>query len=252
VRAALAAHPVVKYFFAVSGATTAIVLTKRHTAPNDTTLNIALANGTPSPGITAAPSSTDTTAGVFTLPTTPSIVQCPGSKVEVKWTDPDGLRDFGAASGCPLRSWVVGINNNHAPSDDRCSTDPTQIENDPTVTTGEGAASYLTKLSMGDPAITAQIVILMDSIIPEFTKYAQNQILTDVTFSILGPEISGGFFNTLRLIIPQARISAVTEVDSNGKAALQIDLLPIFDVTSGGVIKGEVINNIEGASPDYN
>jgi len=252
VRTALAAHAIVKYFFIVGGATTAIILTKRHTAPNDTTFNIALANGTPSPSITPAATSADTTAGAFTLPTTPSFVQCPLSKVEVKWTDPDGLRDFATASGCPLRSWSVGLNNNHAPADDRCSTDPQQIENDPTVTTGAGAASYLTKLSIGDPTVTAQIVILMDSIIPEFPKYAQNMVLTDVTFSILGPDLAPTFPAKITAIIPQARIAGLAEVESNGKAALQIDLLPIFDATSGGAIKGEVINGLDGASPDYN
>jgi hypothetical protein len=252
VRTALGNHPVVKYFAIVGGATTAISLTKRHTAPNDTSFNIALANGTPSPGITPAASSTDTTAGVFTLPTTPSIVQCPGAKVEVKWTDPDGVRDFGAASGCPLRSWRVGLNNGHVPSDDRCATDPQQIEGDPLTTTGPGAANYLTKLSRNDQPVTAQVVILMDSIIPEFPKYAQNQVLTDVTYSILGPELAPGFPAKLTAIIPQARIADINEVDSNGKAALQIDLLPIYDPTIGGAIKGEVINGLDGASPDYN
>jgi hypothetical protein len=144
------------------------------------------------------------------------------------------------------------VNNAHTPSDDRCSTDPEQIEDDPTVTAGPGVASYLSKLSRGDRVVTAQLVILMDSILPERKKYAQNSILTDVTFSVLGPELAPGFPAALTLIIPQARISNVDEVDSNGKAALQIDLLPIFDATSGGAIKGEVVNGLDGSSPDYN
>jgi hypothetical protein len=251
VRIALAAHSVIKYFFVVSGASTSIVLTKRHTAPNDTTLNISLANGTCT-GITAAPTSADTTAGSFTLPVTQSFIQCPLSKVEVKWTDPDGLRDFATASGCPLRSWSVALNNNHALTDDRCATDPQQIEDDPVTTAGAGAASYISKTSIGDPTIAAQIVILLDSIDPERPKYAQNMVLTDVTFSILGPELAAGFPAKLTAIIPQARIANITEVPSGDKAALQIDLLPIFDATSGGAIKGEVINGLDGASPDYN
>ena len=55
--------------YAVGGTGATITLTKR--APflaNDTTLNVALANGTPSPGITAAPTSANTTAGVATTP----------------------------------------------------------------------------------------------------------------------------------------------------------------------------------------
>ena len=74
VRTALAADVDVAAMFAVSGATTAVVLTRRHavTVPtgtleiysaNDATLNISLDNDT-STGITTAATSTNTTAGV--------------------------------------------------------------------------------------------------------------------------------------------------------------------------------------------
>tara|TARA_R110002094_G_scaffold188754_1_gene163855 strand:- start:222 stop:767 length:546 start_codon:yes stop_codon:yes gene_type:complete len=76
VRTALAADVDVAAMFAVSGATTAVVLTRRHavTVPtgtleiysaNDATLNISLDNGT-STGITTAATSANTTAGVIT------------------------------------------------------------------------------------------------------------------------------------------------------------------------------------------
>ena len=55
--------------YVVGGTGATITLTKR--APflaNDTTLNVALANGSTSPGITAAASSANTTAGVATTP----------------------------------------------------------------------------------------------------------------------------------------------------------------------------------------
>lgn len=68
VRTALAADTDVSALFTVSGSTTAIILTRKETSlglrfANDSTLNIAIANGT-STGITAAPTSTNTTAGV--------------------------------------------------------------------------------------------------------------------------------------------------------------------------------------------
>jgi hypothetical protein len=78
VRTALAADTAVSALFAVSGTTTSIVLTRNPlntyavgsiatpTYPaDDATLNIAIANGT-SAGITAAPTSADTTAGAAT------------------------------------------------------------------------------------------------------------------------------------------------------------------------------------------
>ena len=66
-RAALAADADVAALFDVSGATTAIILTRKTVLgialANDATLNLAIANDT-SAGITAAPTSANTTAGV--------------------------------------------------------------------------------------------------------------------------------------------------------------------------------------------
>lgn len=64
VRTALAANLAVSKRFSVGGSTTSIQLTAKVAATNDATLNIALANGSPSPGITPAATSADTTAGV--------------------------------------------------------------------------------------------------------------------------------------------------------------------------------------------
>ena len=91
VRTALAADTAVSGLFTVSGATTAIVLTRKETSlglrfANDSTLNIAIANGT-STGITAAPTSTNTTAGVVSS----------GASV----TDGDG-KDFEGVAIVPL------------------------------------------------------------------------------------------------------------------------------------------------------
>lgn len=63
VRIALRNHLVISNFFAVTGATTAVILTARVRAANDATMNISMDNNT-STGITAAPTSADTTAGV--------------------------------------------------------------------------------------------------------------------------------------------------------------------------------------------
>lgn len=66
VRDALAADATIAARFSVGGSGTAIVLTvlPDFIDANDAAMNIALANGSPSPGITAAATSTNTTAGV--------------------------------------------------------------------------------------------------------------------------------------------------------------------------------------------
>lgn len=66
IRYALAIDADVSSMFLVSGTGANIILTARLDAANDTTFNIATANGTCS-GLTAAPTSTNTLAGVATI-----------------------------------------------------------------------------------------------------------------------------------------------------------------------------------------
>ena len=62
IRAGLAANTHVNDFFTVSGAGTAVILTARTAAANDTSMNIDISDGT-SVGLAAAPTSADTTPG---------------------------------------------------------------------------------------------------------------------------------------------------------------------------------------------
>lgn len=63
IRTALAANADVKAFFDVSGSGTGIILTTKYARANDSTININIDNGTCT-GLTAAPTSANTTAGV--------------------------------------------------------------------------------------------------------------------------------------------------------------------------------------------
>jgi len=71
IRTALGLNAPIAAFFTISGATDKVILTTKTKTANDSTLNIALADGT-CVGITAAPSSDDTTAGV--TPDTASLI----------------------------------------------------------------------------------------------------------------------------------------------------------------------------------
>lgn len=62
-RAALLANDNINQNFIVGGSTTAVTLSPRKNAPNDSTLNIAIATGSAT-GVTAAATSANTTAGV--------------------------------------------------------------------------------------------------------------------------------------------------------------------------------------------
>jgi hypothetical protein len=63
VRSALAANSAITALYSVAGTGAQIVLTRLVSAPNDVTLNVALTNGDPSPGITTATTSGNTVTG---------------------------------------------------------------------------------------------------------------------------------------------------------------------------------------------
>lgn len=241
VRDALTADPIINAFFVVSGATDQIVLTARYIAPNDSTMNISLNNGT-SAGITPAPTSANTTPGAVTLPGAPAFA-CLDSQSFLEYTDDVGLQDL--TVGCRVRNWSVEVANNHQLTDDRCIGDPKQIENDFAITTGPGLAKYIQKTSRGSRTITASMTLLLDSILPQQIKMARNILLTNVTFGARGAVLDAGgpTFESLKVIIPKGWFSVITGVDSNGKAAITLNFKASFDATDIGA-RVEVVNNI--------
>lgn len=105
VRAALAADGDVNDAFTVSGTGANVILTALSPAANDATLNISIDDGT-SAGLTAAPTSADTTAGVAPAAgVTPGVVHEPVKVHTDNTTLGDVTADVFAALG------VIGIVN---------------------------------------------------------------------------------------------------------------------------------------------
>ena len=239
VRTALAAHPVIGYYFAISGATTSIVLTAKYIRANDTTLNVSLDNGTCT-GITPAPTSANTTPGSFTLPATPDILTClDGNNTNIFWTDTNGLQTL-TGSGCVVRSSAVEIANN-TKLNDRCPGDPTVTITD-TVTALTTNPAYVQKMRHGSRTATAQVVIALDSVIPDWFTYSTNDVLTDVTFQYRGAIIASSFRYMLSIIFPKARITNITSSENDEDAALTLDLTAFWDSASNTAAKAEVQN----------
>jgi hypothetical protein len=177
--------------------------------------------------------------GLTSLPSTMDIAAClTGAGVEVYWTDADGTTTF-SGSGCTLRSWSVEVANNLR-LNDRCPGDSTQtLTYDSTTTT----PAFAGKLLRGSRTVTAQLVILLDSSVVPWERYVTGQELTDVTFKAKSTALAGTGYNfTINYIIPKARITSVDPTDSDGDAAITINLVGMYDSTSGGAIKAEVIN----------
>jgi hypothetical protein len=177
--------------------------------------------------------------GLTSLPSTVDTAAClNGNSTSVYWTDADGTTTFSGAT-CTLRSWFVEVANSLR-LNDRCPGDSTKTLTYDSTTTNPAFAG---KLLRGSRAVTAQIVILLDSTIVPWERFVTGQELTDVTFKAQsGTEAGTGHKFTVNYIIPKARITSVEPTDNDGDAALTINLVGMYDSTSGGALNCEVIN----------
>lgn len=176
--------------------------------------------------------------GVTSLPANPNLLTClDGNNTVISWTDTGGAQTL-TGSGCAVRSWFIEVANN-TKLNDRCPGDSTVTITDNGLTT---TPAYVGKMRHGSRVVTAQVVITLDSTIPDWLTYATNDVLTDVTFKAQGAIIASTFRNALHAIIPKARIASVEPGENDGDAILTINLVGFWDSTTGTALKAEVQN----------
>lgn len=237
-RVALDADPVIRSFFFVSGSGTSIILTARVAAANDATMNVALDNDT-STGITAAPTSANTTAGAKTLTDDLDILPCfDGNLTEVFWTDQFGLRTL-TDSGCAITGWSSDIGN-ATKLNDRCINDPTITITDGSLTV---TPAHVKKMKHGQIAASVSFTVLLDDTLPYWLSYAVGDTLTDVTVRPRGPIIASTFRHSVATVYPKASIASKTETEVEGEAAMQFTIEPFWDTVTGTAVRVEVQND---------
>ncbi len=182
--------------------------------------------------------------GVTSLPSAPSFT-CLRPFAYLSYDNGDPV-DLGA--GCTVRDWTVSLDNALNPQGDRCTGDSTQDAGDPTASGGASDAAYNGKLHHRDRSVTAQITIEADAA-DEWDDMVEGVTLTDVTFGARGADLDPGgtpdtTYEYLKIIIPTAKITRLVNVASDGKFAIQMDLLPITSGTS--VLTVDVVNSTIG------
>lgn len=248
-RTALQNDPEVSDFFIISGATDQIVATARHTATNDTTMLLTIANDT-SGGVTTV-NSANTTAGVYELPDLPAF-NCLDSQPFLEYTDDVGLRDL--STDCFYRAWTFTGSNNHNLEAAICAGDPRQKRGDYSITTpGVGVGRYANKSVKGQTSMSLEILYLTKRRVPEWEKMCDSIQLTGVKLGARGAvlDAAGPTYEELSVVIPKAKFNVVQGDSYNGYSAFRFSLVPEHDVTTNGA-KIEVVNNLDGVSPVFN
>jgi hypothetical protein len=179
---------------------------------------------------------------VSSLPASPVVTTCLKGGSYLGYTDSGGAKDL--TTGCRVKSWYYEVQNAHNPNDDRCIGDPEQIAGDYTDSTGASAAAYNSKLSIGDRVVSAGWTILLDSTLPEWLQMAENEAITDIVLGAKGPAFGAlPSYWAIKATIPAGQFILVDEVDANGKAALNVQVLPFYSSSVNGASKIEVIND---------
>lgn len=248
-RTALQNDPVVSDFFIISGSTDQIVATARHTAPNDTTMSLVIANDT-SGGVTTV-TSANTTAGANALPDPPAFT-CLDPKPFLEYTDDVGLREL--SSDCKFRSWTWALNNSHDSTVARCAGDPKQKRGDYSITTpGVGVGAYNNKSVRGKPTLTAEIVYLVNNRVSEWEKMCDAIQLTNLKMGARGAVLDAvaPTYEELSLVVPKAKFNGVRGDNVSGYAAFRFSFAVEYDAATNGA-RIDVVNNLDGASPVFN
>ena len=175
--------------------------------------------------------------GVTSLPATADILTClDGNQTVISWTDTVGAQTL--TSGCQVRSSFIEVSNS-TKLNDRCPGDPVVTITDGALTT---TPAYVQKMRHGTRTATAQIVITLDSTIPDWLTYATNDVLTDVTFQYRGAIIASTFRYMLSYIMPKARITSIETGENDGDAVQTLNLTGFWDGATSTALKGEVQN----------
>lgn len=148
------------------------------------------------------------------------------------------------SSSCRVRSWNLELNNNHSPANNRCDGDSTQNADDYTASGGASDAAYLSKLEHGDRTVTASVVLELDGTFDEHNDMAEKVTLTNFTLGYRGAVLDAGgpTYESLKCIFASAAFQTSRFTDVNGKACVELTLLPLTSDTS--VMTVEVVNAI--------
>lgn len=251
IRAALLANSVIYNFFYVTGSGANIILTAVIPAANDATMNLAIATGTAT-GITAAATSTNTTAGVAGATTYADRPNVPaptkqnymhGAETYMKWTT--DLGTYIITDVQRLRSFNMTLTNNNR-ADDRRPGDP-RID-----ATSTKKGWYVNRMNHGDRGIGAEISLMLDDNLQELVNANDDVEVTNFTYRSRGHYVTNAGAtatsttnqNTFEVSFPKCYFRAVRSNDDNGDALVQIGVFVVEDPAAiFGLMRARIVNN---------
>jgi hypothetical protein len=172
-------------------------------------------------------------SGISTFPAMATTPCMDGYKVDVKYTDSDSSTVNLSTVG-KVVDWMVEHKNNIR-RDKRRTGDPVQ-----TVGTA-GSAAHTRKMPRGKYETSAQITVDFSDL-SDWTKSVKNEQLTNLSFLIPGPIITGAFRHEFEIIIPLFTFDTPDTGDDDGDATTPINIVCLEDPVTKGTLKGRIRN----------
>lgn len=154
-----------------------------------------------------------------------------GFRTKIQYTD-GGTVDL--ASLGKVVEWSVEHRNNIR-RDKRRVGDPIQ-------TVSTGSAAHVRKQPRGKYETVISITLDFADL-TDWTKMVENKILDNLTFTVVGPVITGSDRHEFEVIVPKFSFEMLDTGDDDGDAAVTINVIALEDPVSKGTITGRIRNN---------
>lgn len=155
-------------------------------------------------------------------------------RTTVKYTDADGstIIDLGALG--KMIEWSVEHKNN-------IKTNKRRIGDTIQTVGTAGSGAHVRQLPRGKYETMIQMIVdFVD--LTDWTKSVQNEALTNLKFTLIGPIITAAYRHEFEIIVPSFMFDSVDTGDDDGDAATPINVVALQDSVSKGTITGRIRN----------
>lgn len=173
--------------------------------------------------------------GLSSLPELATPACMDAFRTTVTYLDSDGTTTVNLGTAGTIIEWMVEHKNNIKTAKRRIG-DTIQ-----TVSTS-GSGAHVRRMPRGKYETTISMLIdFLD--LSYWTKSTQNEVMTNLKFTVVGPVIASTYRHEFEIIVPKFSFEVVDPAEDDGDAATTINVIPLEDPTSLGTITGRIRNN---------
>lgn len=172
--------------------------------------------------------------GLTSLPVLATPACMDAFRTTVTYLDSDGITTVNLGSVGTIIEWMVEHRNN-------IQTAKRRIGDTIQTVGSSGSGAHVRRMPRGK--YETSISMLIDFLdLSYWTKSVQNENLTNLKFTVIGPVIESTYRHEFEIIVPKFMFDSVDPGDDNGDAATPINVVALQDPTSLGTITGRIRN----------